>query len=145
MELPRGEMEVQGASPQPVREWDDEHYFQDSGHEGDVDDVPWDVDVPEPSMAPASTESPAAAQPLSISPLTTAAELEHGAGTEVSRVPPEAFFQGMVVRHPEYGLGKIVALSGTRDRRTATVAFAAGAGERKFVLAKSRLCPAKSN
>ncbi len=51
----------------------------------------------------------------------------------------------MVVRHPEYGLGKIVALSGSRDRRTATVAFASAAGEKKFVLAKSKLRPAKTS
>ncbi len=51
----------------------------------------------------------------------------------------------MAVRHPQYGLGKIVALSGSGDRRTGTVAFASTAGERKFMLAKSPLRPAKTS
>ena len=51
----------------------------------------------------------------------------------------------MVVRHPQYGLGKIVALSGSGDRRTATVAFASTAGEKKFVLVQSPLRPAKTS
>jgi DNA helicase-2/ATP-dependent DNA helicase PcrA len=73
----------------------------------------------------------------------TAAELHRVQTAESPRVPPEAFHQGMVVRHPEYGLGKIVALSGSGDRRTATVTFASSAGEKKFMLAKSPLRPAK--
>ncbi len=52
--------------------------------------------------------------------------------------------QGMVVRHPEYGLGKIIALSGAGPKRTATVVFASSAGEKKFVLIHSQLAPAKS-
>jgi DNA helicase-2/ATP-dependent DNA helicase PcrA len=47
----------------------------------------------------------------------------------------------MVVTHPEYGLGKVVALSGARDQRRATVAFAT-AGQKTFVLSMSPLRPA---
>jgi DNA helicase-2/ATP-dependent DNA helicase PcrA len=50
----------------------------------------------------------------------------------------------MLVRHPEYGLGKILALSGAGVKRTATVAFAQGAGEKRFILAHSKLQPAKN-
>jgi DNA helicase-2/ATP-dependent DNA helicase PcrA len=57
---------------------------------------------------------------------------------------PDAFHHGMLVRHPEYGLGKILALSGTGVKRTATVAFATGAGEKRFILAHSKLQPAKN-
>jgi DNA helicase-2/ATP-dependent DNA helicase PcrA len=53
------------------------------------------------------------------------------------------FQQGMVVTHPEYGLGKIIALSGAGQNRRATVAFASTAGQKTFVLAKSPLRPAK--
>ncbi len=52
---------------------------------------------------------------------------------------PEAYERGTVVTHPEYGLGKVIALSGSGIRRQATVAFASAAGERKFVLAQSNL------
>ena len=78
--------------------------------------------------------------------LTTAASL---AGSDPSppkapppRPNPNAFVQGMRVKHPEYGLGKIVALSGNGDSRTATVNFVT-AGEKKFILARSVLQPLK--
>ena len=60
-------------------------------------------------------------------------------------ISPDDFFQGMLVRHPEYGLGKVLALGGTGVRRTATVAFASGAGQKKFMLQQSALRPAKSS
>jgi len=47
----------------------------------------------------------------------------------------------MVVLHPQYQIGKIVALSGTGAKRTATVAFATGT-QKKFVLSQSPLRPA---
>lgn len=58
-------------------------------------------------------------------------------------ISPDAFHAGMVVRHPEYGLGKITAASGVGPKRTATVAFASAAGEKKFLLVHSRLAPAR--
>ncbi len=65
------------------------------------------------------------------------------APSAVERTSPELFAQGMVVTHPEYGLGKIVALSGKADKRVATVNFATGAGQKKFVLTHSPLRPVK--
>ena len=81
---------------------------------------------------------------MSTGPLVTAAEMQQAASTESQRIPPEAFHQGMVVRHPEYGLGKIMALSGSGMRRTATVTFFSPPGQRKFMLAQCDLVPAKS-
>jgi DNA helicase II / ATP-dependent DNA helicase PcrA len=78
---------------------------------------------------------------LRIPTLMTAADLASPADTATG-ISPELFHQGMVVLHPEYGLGKIVALSGSGLRRTATVSFAA-MGEKKFVLAQSALRPVK--
>ena len=49
------------------------------------------------------------------------------------RISPEVFHQGMIVRHPKYGLGKIIALSGSGAKRKATVMFAAAAGEKRFL------------
>jgi len=89
--------------------------------------------------------------------LTTAAELSAASPPPPASGPlaldtsqqtpaaePDTFHHGMLVRHPEYGLGKILALSGTGVKRTATVAFAQGAGEKRFILAHSKLQPAKN-
>jgi len=74
--------------------------------------------------------------------LTTAAELA-GQGHSAP-VPPDAFHQDMLVRHPRYGLGRIVALSGSGDERKATVDFSSSAvGRKKFVLKSSKLRPLK--
>ncbi len=101
-------------------------------------------DSPPPSSAPIG---PAAARPVGPAwhgkSLQTAAELFSSATPGPAGLAPESFFQGMVVRHPEYGLGKVIALSGSGPRRTATVAFLAGAGQKKFVLSQSPLRPAK--
>ena len=56
------------------------------------------------------------------------------------RVPPDRFRLGMTVLHPEYGLGKIVTLSGSGNSRKARVQFVLG-DERPFMLAHSPLRP----
>ncbi len=58
-------------------------------------------------------------------------------------VDPDVFRQGMVVLHPEYGLGKVVALGGSGGERTATIDFASAAGRKKMTLAGSELRPVK--
>ncbi len=73
--------------------------------------------------------------------LTTAAEL---AGTaQPSPMAADEFVQGMVVRHPQYGLGRIVALGGQGKDRTATVDFTSTAGRKRFLLEKSPLRPVR--
>ncbi len=57
--------------------------------------------------------------------------------------PPDDFLQGMLVQHPEYGLGKILAASGTGSKRTVTVAFVSGAGQKKFLVIHSPLMLAR--
>jgi DNA helicase-2/ATP-dependent DNA helicase PcrA len=74
--------------------------------------------------------------------LTTAAELAAG-GRPAPPASPDSFHQGMLVRHPSYGLGRIVALSGTGAGRKATVDFPRPTGRKKFVLASSPLRPVK--
>ncbi len=71
--------------------------------------------------------------------LTTAAEL---AGATSSALPGnlDALRPGVSVRHPEYGIGRIVAIEGAGPDRKGRVAFTVG-GERTFVLAKSALKP----
>ena len=52
----------------------------------------------------------------------------------------EALKPGVSVLHPDYGLGRIVAVDGAGANRKGRVAFAVGP-ERTFVLAKSPLRP----
>ncbi len=72
----------------------------------------------------------------------TTATVDAAAQNPLQRISPEVFHQGMIVRHPQYGLGKIAALSGSGIKRKATVVFAAGAGEKRFLLIHSPLRPA---
>ena len=53
---------------------------------------------------------------------STAAELA-GESNDPPKVPVEAFRQGMVVIHPDYGIGKIISLGGSGSKRTASVRF----------------------
>jgi DNA helicase-2/ATP-dependent DNA helicase PcrA len=115
-----------------------------------ADDPPdWRPDAADPARAtgPASAPSgagnaqPRAARPLAA-PLRTAAELVGAAVAPAPAVPPDAFQPGMIVTHPDYGLGKVVAVDGSGRYRGATVAFASAPGERRFILANSPLRPA---
>jgi len=54
-----------------------------------------------------------------------------------------AFQPGVSVMHPQYGIGRIVAIDGAGPNRKGRVAFTLG-GERTFILAKSPLKPMKS-
>lgn len=113
MELPREEMEI--VEPSYSTAWEAPTAY-----------------VPPRRPRPQLPNMPAA--------VTTAASLMGDANAVVASVSAEQFHQGMVVTHPEYGPGKVVALSGSGDRRTATVMFAT-AGEKKFVISKSPLRP----
>lgn len=121
VELPRAEMDI------------DDQGWPDLGFES----MDFDVHVAEPEPALARPKMPA---------LTTAAELhEKSSGAAIRpAVSPEAFHQNMVVLHPEYGIGTIIALSGSGLRRMATVKFASQRDEKKFVLVNSVLRPLKS-
>ncbi len=71
--------------------------------------------------------------------LMTAAEIANGG--ELPPVDPEEFVRGQTVRHPQYGLGRIVALSGSGADRVAIVDFVAPLRQEKFVLSQSPLRP----
>jgi DNA helicase II / ATP-dependent DNA helicase PcrA len=77
--------------------------------------------------------------------LMTAADLA-GAGPKLASTPSDdalgAFQPGVSVMHPQYGLGRIVAIDGAGPNRKGKVAFTLG-GERTFILAKSPLKPVK--
>ncbi|HEV3167494.1 MAG TPA: 3'-5' exonuclease, partial [Isosphaeraceae bacterium] len=86
-----------------------------------------------PRVAP----SPA---PPSTFRLITAAELA-GASAPTSASSPEllnAIRPGVAVTHPQYGLGRVIAIEGAGPSRKGRIAFVLG-GERTFVLAKAPL------
>src|SRR5262249_49165084 len=137
MELPLGEMETVAGTwtpSQPAVDWEVDHAHDDFRHDdgGTNDHVHHDenADAPTPTSTPSRGPRPGLAMTMQ---LRTAAELAMGPAQAQVAAAAEAFSQGMVVRHPEYGLGKIVALSGSGVRRMATVSFAT-AGEKKFIL-----------
>ena len=108
-------------------------FSQETEHETPLDSVS--------SLLASGPRRHPAARPATGSQLTTAAEL--ASGGQSAPVDPDDFRQGMLVRHPSYGLGRVTALSGSGAGRKATVDFPAGAGRKKFVLAKSGLRPIK--
>lgn len=116
LELPRGEMDVRDRAPS----------LPDFDYEPAPEEPVW------------THPEPAATLPRAIPQLTTAAAL---AGAEGPALAPDAFHQGMVVLHPNYGPGTIVALSGSGPHRTATIDFAPPTGRVRFVLAMSPLRP----
>jgi DNA helicase-2/ATP-dependent DNA helicase PcrA len=73
--------------------------------------------------------------------LTTAAALGSAAGAAPAPAADvDALSAGVSVLHPEYGLGRIVAVEGAGPNRKGRVKFAVGP-ERTFVLAMSPLRP----
>jgi DNA helicase-2/ATP-dependent DNA helicase PcrA len=136
LELPRDEMEIvepsySGYSSRAGSRYDDTNHaeFDDVHH--------WRDDAAYAPPAPRRSASP------SPSRIKTAAELAGKRGASGANVSADEFYQGQVVTHPEYGPGKVIALSGGGPRRTATVAFPA-AGEKKFVIEKSQLKPVRN-
>jgi DNA helicase-2/ATP-dependent DNA helicase PcrA len=148
-QLPRSAMEVStpGYSPQaypPADPHDQEHLHEEFEEPAmQIEDGPSDT-RPSGSEPIASAKDPKPHLPslrgLGGMKLTTAAEMA-GLEGDGPRPSVESFAQGMLVRHPEYGLGTIVALSGEGSKRSATVEFLAAAGFKKFMLEMSPLRP----
>jgi len=90
--------------------------------------------TPRPQQQPLRTSTPRAFR------LTTAAELGGAPGATTAPPNLDAFRPGGMVLHPEYGIGRIVAIDGAGPNRKGRVAFTI-AGEKTFILAKSPLRP----
>ncbi len=56
-----------------------------------------------------------------------------------SEPPGPSFAVGMMVRHPRYGTGKVLSVSGAGRRQTVSVRFETGDREETFVAARSPL------
>jgi len=143
MELPREEMRFV--------EPEDSNQFFDPGDEFDypeswdiaddpiVDEAPGDDDLcqlPPEERAATDNKKKAVALPAG---LTTAADLLSEQGSQ-ERVPLNAFRNGMLVAHAEYGNGRIISLTGRGPKCTATVDFFSGT-QRSFRLAFANLTP----
>lgn len=130
MELPRSEMQC--IDPEPM--WESE---EDRFEVEELEDASPPVDLPD-EMNKSERTTPA---------LMTAAQLL-GEDPEESFSPdalePHAVVAGMVVDHPQYGLGKVVALEGAGPKKQATVRFFGGEGTRTFRLQYVKLRPVKS-
>jgi DNA helicase-2/ATP-dependent DNA helicase PcrA len=146
MEIPREEMELIHSTAEMHR-WTDESWLHDETapadenleHFGDGDDF---GDTSFDFGAAAEPEKPAkSGWQVAAAQVTTAAALAGASEPAETRVPPDAFAQGMTVIHPEHGVGKIVALSGSGKNRRATVRFVT-AGEKSYILVHSPLRPA---
>jgi DNA helicase-2/ATP-dependent DNA helicase PcrA len=132
LELPREEMELVQLRAVRAPRGD----AADTPWEMGSEDEPWVVD--QPRCGKARRSRPSAARVM------TAAELAGETG-HVAAPEPDEFQQGMLVAHPDRGLGRIVALSGAGERRTATIQFFQDTAEAKFVLLHSDLRPVRSN
>ncbi|WP_165249862.1 ATP-dependent helicase [Paludisphaera soli] len=104
----------------------------------------WDRRPASPPRRPPSSSPSQPTRTPTPSPsgfrLTTAAQLG-GGGAAGPMAPPgdlDAFRPGASVLHPQYGLGRVVAIEGAGPNRKGRIAFTL-AGERTFVLAKSPL------
>jgi DNA helicase-2/ATP-dependent DNA helicase PcrA len=150
MELPREEMDLvdlaagqhYAAEPpyvEPALSGIDIGPEAEAGFPWEAEPGAWEAEPGGRRPAPEAAER--ARAPLGVH-LTTAAELAAG-GRPAPPIDPDAFRQDMLVRHPEYGLGHVVALSGSGAARKATVDFPPPAGRKKLVLSKSRLRPVK--
>ena len=135
MELPRDEMEVHEPTKRSANEFLEYELEEDAG---------WDEHA---QAAHNRYEQPIvdATVPTSSAPrVMTAAEMLGESTTGRGRADPEAFVQGMLVSHPEHGLGKITALSGSGEKRSATIQFFNPSRQRRFRLVHSHLQPVKS-
>ena len=154
MELPREEMEVfEPKSSRHIDEtWDDRADDDDAYVQDIVDDDPGELGFDDPLMDEAiqhdfeqqQMKRPAVASVMTAAQLLDSALDGDGETNERSKMPPADFVEGMVVNHPECGLGRIVKLTGKEDKRTATVQFFNSPRLRQFILAYSSLVPVQS-
>ena len=141
LELPRSQMHMEDvgrpAAPEPTGQVAQFPAYATAGGMPDesagrtVDGLALEAGA---APAPRSRQRP---QKQSGAKLMTAAEM---AGEATPTAAVETIYLGVVVRHPEYGLGRVVALSGAGRRRKATVQFFAHPErQHRFVVADSPL------
>ncbi|MBN2578327.1 MAG: UvrD-helicase domain-containing protein [Pirellulales bacterium] len=123
MELPREEMEL-------LTVGDEDAEKQGAGV---AEPAPYFSEVPDYSEAPHDQYD----EPV------YRADATFPTPSEPPAVSPDVFLQGMTVLHPQYGRGRIAALSGSGLARQATVDFPDPTGRMRFLLSGSPLRPAE--
>ena len=89
---------------------------------------------------PVTSESNQTPDSLALkSKLTTGAALLQSRSDESS--PTAGFAVGDAVRHPRYGLGTVIDVSGLSRHRTVTVEFESGDRRESFIASKCPLQP----
>jgi DNA helicase-2/ATP-dependent DNA helicase PcrA len=136
MELPREEMEVHEPGRRKAAP-EGEYAIDEDAEWVEYEDEVYDEGA---ELAPVESSKPVE----STARVMTAADMLGESTRSEVKVAPEAFCQGMLVSHPEYGLGKILALSGAEKKRAATVQFFNTSKQHRFVLAYSDLQPVQS-
>jgi DNA helicase-2/ATP-dependent DNA helicase PcrA len=139
LEMPRDQMQLTHVSAVDDH-WKELDWDESDQVDGSFDEFDEEFDV-SAMEADATDELPSKKWNVAAAQVTTAAQLAGATAETTSPISPDEFAQGMAVSHPEHGLGKIVALSGSGKNRHATVRFAT-AGEKRFVLVHSPLRPA---
>jgi DNA helicase-2/ATP-dependent DNA helicase PcrA len=107
---------------------------------------PVDSSSDPPITPPATRESQGRESRRPVLPkihLTTAAALANGGGP-AAPVDPDLFRQGTCVLHASFGLGWIIAISGSGLQREATVDFPPPSGRQTLRLAEGTLRPVKA-
>lgn len=140
MELPREQMNC--FEPAKSDPWANEG----DGYEPDLSNVdPWMEDGFSADMFEEPKPVVKSNANASLPRVVTAAELEQ-LQSEINaiRLHPDRYVHGMLVEHPEYGIGRIVDLSGSGMKRVATVEFPI-LGKRRFRLSHSNLQPAEEH
>jgi DNA helicase-2/ATP-dependent DNA helicase PcrA len=132
LELPRDEMELINFGPD--QSLASSSYSQDVLSDADQRHEEYEEPVAR-RIEPAETIE----DELPAQPKTTAEPAK--SNSPLAPVSPDDFTQGSTVSHPQYGLGCIVALSGSGPSRQAVVDFSPPTGRMKFLLGASPLRP----
>ncbi|HMO14742.1 MAG TPA: UvrD-helicase domain-containing protein [Pirellulaceae bacterium] len=129
MELPREEMNVMQprsrgyaepayeTDPHEIREVAFEFADGDADHEHSSQAHP--LNMPNTERERGSKKRPR----MPLSPIVTATSLIGDETGTADPIDPDTFEFGMIVSHPTYGTGKIVAMSGIGKKRQATISF----------------------
>ena len=134
LELPTSEMEVH----RPPGSY---HYVEPDDHsQGEAPDEFETIHLDDLSEE-GELEADRGAEPTNASALMLSAAEMMGDKPAPPKASPDAFQHGMLVRHPEYGVGKILALSGKGKKRQASVRFLGPQPDSEFILAFSPLQP----
>ncbi|MCH7688805.1 MAG: ATP-binding domain-containing protein, partial [Planctomycetes bacterium] len=124
----------------------DDGFLDQSGLQTEFGDEPDDPESDDPSVHPEQPDclslensKPNENGPGKLPKLMTGADLLERTSESVD--VPRGFSVGMQVRHPQYGLGKVVTVRGFAKRRTVSVEFDNDCGNKTFQISKCPLQP----